>query len=105
METDSFIVAVISPERQIREQISAVFEEHPAVSTIWTLAEYPGPGQLGKLREARNGCVVFIDFSDAIQARSVASALDQSYPNAAAIAVQTSKRPEELMELMQVGIR
>ena len=98
-------VAVISPEQEVREQIASAFEENTRLGALWTLADYPGPEQLTRIREARSGCVVFLDFSDAVRARRVASELDQSYPMVAIVAVQAGTLPQDLMELMKLGIR
>ena len=78
---------------------------NPHLRALLTLADYPGPEQLIRFREARSGCVVFLDFSDAIRARRVASELDQNYPMVATVAIQAGTLPQDLMELMKLGIR
>ena len=101
----SLAVAVISPQPETREQLAGAFEENAHLAALWTLADYPGPEQLTRIREARSGCVVFLDFSDPIRARGVASELDQNYPTAAVVAIHAGTLPEDPLELMKVGIR
>src|ERR1700719_3267057 len=88
MSQKSVTVAVISPVQQTREQIASAFEANPHLAALWTLADYPGSEQLVRIREARSGCVVFLDFSDDIRAGRVALELDKSYPMAATVAIQ-----------------
>jgi pilus assembly protein CpaE len=105
MAQRSLTVAVISPEARIRELIASSVEENPHVAALWTLADYPGPLELARIREARSGCVVFLDFSDPVRAARVAAELDQHYPMAATVAVQAGSSPQDLIGLMQLGIR
>jgi pilus assembly protein CpaE len=105
MPQKSYTVAVISPQQHIREQLASALEQNPHLEGLWTLADYPCPAQLARIREARSGCVVFLDFSDAIRAGRVALELDQSYPMAATIAIQAAASPQNLIELIQFGIR
>src|ERR1700676_5364055 len=105
MSQKSVTVAVISPVQQTREQLASTFEANPHLAALWTLADYPGSEQLVRIREARSGCVVFIDFSDAIRAGRVALELDKSYPMTATVAIQAAGSPQSLIELIQLGIR
>lgn len=105
MSQKSVTVAVISPVQQTREQLASAFEANPHLAALWTLADYPGSEQLVRIREARSGCVVFLDFSDAIRAGRVALELDKSYPMAATVAIQAAASPQSLIELIQLGIR
>ena len=105
MAQQSLTVAVISPAKQVRDQLAAAFEANPHLGALWTVADYPGPEQLVRIREARSGCVVFLDFADTIRAGRVALDLDQSYPMAATVAIQAAANAQNLMELMQLGIR
>ncbi len=105
MSQKSVTVAVISPVQQTREQIASAFEANPHLAALWTLADYPGSEQLVRIREARSGCVVFLDFSDALRAGRVALELDKSYPMAATVAIQAAASPQSLIELIQLGIR
>jgi pilus assembly protein CpaE len=105
MSQKSVTVAVISPVQQTREQLASAFEANPHLAALWTLADYPSSEQLVRIREARSGCVVFLDFSDAIRAGRVALELDKSYPMAATVAIQAAASPQSLIELIQLGIR
>jgi pilus assembly protein CpaE len=99
------IVAVISPDRTIHESIATALEGNAEIETLWSLSEYPNSAQLEQIRKATGGCIVFLDFSDPIRARAIAAELDNGFPMATTIAVHPAKRPQELIELMQLGIR
>jgi Flp pilus assembly CpaE family ATPase len=101
----AYVVAVISPERVIRDAITSAMEDNPHAASVWTLSEYPAPGQLAQIREAAGGCVVFLDFTDTLRARAIAAELDRYYPTAATIAVHVGSRKQDLLEFMQLGIR
>jgi pilus assembly protein CpaE len=105
MPSAQFIVAVISPQRKIHEEIAAALTGIPEIEALWTLVEYPDPTALSEIRKATGGCVVFLDFADPIRAKAVAAALDSSYPMATAVALHTARQPHDLIELMQLGIR
>lgn len=105
MSSQALIVAVISPQRKIHEEIAAALNGNPEIEALWTLVEYPAPSALSEIRKATGGCVVFLDFADPIRAKAVAAALDSSYPMATAVAVHSARQPQDLIELMQLGIR
>jgi pilus assembly protein CpaE len=105
MPSPTLIVAVISPQRKIHEEIAAALNGNPEIEALWTLVEYPAPTALSEIRKATGGCVVFLDFADPIRAKAVAAALDSSYPMATAVAVHSARQPQDLIELMQLGIR
>jgi Flp pilus assembly CpaE family ATPase len=105
MPNDTFVVAVISPERAILASVSEALETHPKVSAVWTLNEYPAPGGLTQIRDAPGGCIVFLDFTDPLRARAIAAELDRAYPTATTIAVHFSKHQQDLVEFLQLGIR
>jgi len=105
MTYDPVVVAIVSPESSIHDAIAAAMQEHPLVSAIWSLREYPDPGQLSQIADAPGGCLVFLDFTDALIARSIAAELDRSYPMAATVAVYSGKCRQDLLELMQLGVR
>lgn len=111
MSPESF---VISPDPAVHQEIGTALDETPGAGPLWTLAEYPGASELARifaerLRDgggpASTGCIVFLDFSDPVSAKAVAIELDNNYPRAATIAVQSASAPHDLMELMQLGIR
>lgn len=105
MPNSLFIVAVISPQRKIHEEIASALNGNPDIEALWTLVEYPDPSALSEIRKATGGCVVFLDFSDPIRAKAVAAAIDSSYPLATAVALHPARQPQDLIELMQLGIR
>ena len=104
MSPDSVVVAVVSPDHTVLQQIASALEETSGIGTLWTLAEYPGVDQMVQIGQAPTGCIVFLDFSDPTRAKAVAADLDNNYPKATTIAMFSS-RPQDLTELMQLGIR
>lgn len=105
MASQSLILAVISPDRAVREAIAEALEQCPDIETLWTLSEYPSPTQLAEVRNATGGCIMFLDFEDPIRAKAIAAELDTAYPMAATVAVHRAKNPKDVIELMQLGIR
>jgi pilus assembly protein CpaE len=105
VSNEPFIVAVISPDRTIHDSIASALDGNTDIATFWSLAEYPDSAKLEQIRQATGGCIIFLDFSDTMRARAIAAELDSSFPMATTIAVHPAKRPHELIELMQLGIR
>jgi pilus assembly protein CpaE len=105
MPTESFAVAVITPDRQILEQVTKALEGMQNAANLWALAEYPDPRQLQPIRDAAAGCVVFLDFTDALRARAIASELDRSCPKAVTVAIQSGHCSQDLLDLMHIGVR
>ena len=67
MSNQSLVVAVISPERRIHDEIASALNGNPNIETLWSLVEYPDPAALSEIRRGSFGCVVFLDFSDPIR--------------------------------------
>lgn len=105
MSTPSYVVAVISPERRVHEEIAAALDGFPYAESLWALSDYPDAKQMTAIGEVP-GCVVVLDFSDPLRAKSVAAELDRDYPTAVAVAVVSGGgQAQLLLELMQLGIR
>jgi pilus assembly protein CpaE len=100
-----FTAAIVSPDRSIQDAIAAALEGNSSVGNVWSLAGYPDASQLEQIRNVEGPCFVFVDFSDPIRARSIAAELDSHSPLLTIIAVCAVPRPEDLVELMQFGIR
>lgn len=105
MSNLQFVVAVVSPDRKIHESVASALNGNPEIVTLWTLADYPDRASLTDLRKAEGGCVVFLDFSDPIRAKAVAAEIDSFCPTATAVAILSSRQPQDLIEMMQLGIR
>lgn len=97
-------VAIISPNADMQETLGRALENHPNVGELWTLAAYPSGEQLHQLSDA-SSCVAFLDYSDPVQARTVAAALDRSHGNLVTVACHPRPNVLDLLELMQLGIR
>ena len=99
----SYVVAVISPERRIQEEIASALEGYPYAEALWALSDYPDARQMAAIKDTQ-GCVVLLDFSDPFRAKAIAAELDRNYPMAVAVALLPGGQ-RELLELMQLGIR
>lgn len=100
----ALVVAVISPDRAVQEGIASALEHVLDVGPLWTVSEYPPLGQMDQIGHA-SACVIFLDFSDPIRARSVAADIDNNYPMATTIAMYPVRHSQDLIECMQLGIR
>jgi pilus assembly protein CpaE len=96
-------VAVVSPNRDAQAAVSSALESSPEVRTLWSISEYPTRSQLSELPE--QGCIIFLDFSDRASAEALASEVDARFPNLGVIAMFRETRPQDLLDLMQFGIR
>jgi pilus assembly protein CpaE len=96
-------VAVVSPSRDAQTAIGAALEHHPEVRTLWSLSDYPTRAELNKLPE--QGCIIFLDFSDRACAEALAAEVDSRFPNIGVVAMLREPRPQDLLDLMQFGIR
>ncbi len=72
---------------------------------VWVVSRYPELSELERLKEMQPGCVLFLDFSEPIRARRIASELDRAYPFVSIVAIHESDSKEDLVALMQLGIR
>ena len=82
----SYVVAVISPERRIQEEIASALEGYPYAEALWALSDYPDARQMAAIKDTQ-GCVVLLDFSDPFRAKAIAAELDRNYPMAVAVAL------------------
>lgn len=105
MPNENFIVAIVSRDRGVHEEIASALSGRVSVESVWTLAEYPDPPAVAQIRQAAESCVVFLDFSDPLRAEAVAGELDRTFPGAATIALRPSAQSKDLLHLMQLGVR
>ena len=103
--SNPLIVAVISSDRNIREAVASALDGNAEIETFWTIEEYPDSASLAQIRKAEGGCVIFLDFANPIRAKAVAAEIDRSYPMAGTVAIHAARQPQDLMELMQLGVR
>jgi hypothetical protein len=105
MQSDTFLVAVISANREMHENLAAALEDDRQVESFWTLADYPAPQQIAELLECRSGCVVFLDFADGSRAEQVARQLGEHAGKATVIGIQPAGSDAgRLIEMMRLGI-
>ncbi|MFN7935732.1 MAG: hypothetical protein U0R19_20555 [Bryobacteraceae bacterium] len=106
MHSDTFLVAVISPNRETHESLATALEEDRQLESFWTLADYPDPHQIQELLACRAGCVVFLDFTDSFRATQVAAQLTAHPNKAAVIGIQPAGADSsQLLELMRLGVQ
>jgi pilus assembly protein CpaE len=105
MPKASAVAVVVSPNRSIQAEIESALGQGSLAQAIWVVSDYPELSALERLREADPGCVLFLDFSDPVRARTIATELDRSYPLVSVVAIQPGENKGDLISLMQLGIR
>jgi pilus assembly protein CpaE len=96
------LLATVSSDPDFHKDVRASLDGHLRFEAAWDLdfedaARLRGVGMEGK-------CILVLDFSDASMALPIARAVD-GRPQIASIAVKGGGTREELLQLMQVGIR
>jgi pilus assembly protein CpaE len=96
------ILATISSEPDFHKDVRASLDGHVRFDAAWDL----GYEDAARLRgvSAEEKCILIIDFSDVPAALSMARAVD-GRPQISSIAVKGGGTREELLQLMQVGVR
>ncbi|MGA2601837.1 MAG: hypothetical protein ABSH09_33150 [Bryobacteraceae bacterium] len=96
------ILAIVSSDAGFRRDVHAALDAHLRVEGAWDLSYE----EISRLRgiEAGQKVIVIIDFSDFARAMPAARAVD-GRPLIAAIAVGAGSTREEVVRLMQVGVR
>lgn len=89
----------------MHRQLETALGQGSMTEAVWTVSDYPELPELERLKEAQHGCVLFLDFSDPIRARRIATELDRAYPLVSMVAVHNSATKDDLIELMQLGVR
>lgn len=105
MRNTSNIAVVISPDRRLHQQIEAALTATAVADAAWSVPDYPELRELERLREAGNGCVLFLDFTDPVRARRIAAELDRAFPGVSVIAIHSVDAKHDLLQMMQLGIR
>src|SRR5262249_14505735 len=99
------IAIVISPDRSVHRQVEDALSQGGYADTVLAVSEYPDSMNLARLKEYQTGCVLFLDFADPVGARRIAEELDRAYPFVSVIAVHSNPTREDVMSLMQLGVR
>lgn len=107
MQAETFLTAVISPNRQHHELLAAALEEDQFIESFWTLADYPEPQQTTELlSKARSGAIVFLDFADPVRSELVARQIAEAEAQAAVIAIHYSPQSSShVFELIRMGVQ
>jgi Flp pilus assembly CpaE family ATPase len=105
MTSPCLTTALVSPDPAVHRQLQEALESGFMVEAIWSISEYPELPALERLKEAPSGCVLFLDFSDPARARRIAAELDRAYPTVSVVAIYTAGTKDEIIGLMQLGIR
>ena len=96
------ILATVSSDADFHKDVRASLDGHLRFDAAWDLG-YDDTGRLLAVG-AEEKCLVILDFGDAPRAFPVARAMD-GRPQLASIAVKAGGTREELLQLMQVGVR
>lgn len=105
MPKDRLIAVVVSPDKATHRQLESALGQGSLTEAVWSVSDYPELPALERLKEAQPGCVLFLDFSDPARARRIATELDRAYPFVSVIAIQDSQTKDDVLELMQMGVR
>jgi len=105
MSNHTFVIAVISPDQRIQQQIAAVFDDCPQAGELWSITDYPAPDQLTPFRESAGASVVYLDFSNTIRAKGVAYEIDRWCPNTVVIAILPAAKTVAAEEMLELGVR
>ena len=105
MAKGALVAVVVSPDRALHRQLEAALGQGSMTETVLSVADYPELPALERLKEIQPGCVLFLDFSDPIRARRIATELDRAYPFVSVVAIHDSQTRDEVIELMQMGVR
>jgi len=96
------ILATVSSDPDFHKDVRASLDGHLRFEAAWDLGYDDGARLLGVSAEEK--CILILDFGDAPRALTIARAMD-GRPQIASIAVKGGGTREELLQLMQVGVR
>jgi pilus assembly protein CpaE len=99
------IAVIVSQDRRLHSDLESALNSVFLADTVWHVSDYPESSQLERLRETPAGCVLFLDFSEPARARKVAAEVDRAYPDVSVVAIQNGHTKDDLIALMQLGIR
>lgn len=105
MPKDLIVAVVISPDRNTQRELENALGRGALAEAVWAVSDYPELPELERLREAQPGCVLFLDFTDPIRARRIATELDRAYPSVSMVAIHNNPTKDDVIELMQLGVR
>ncbi|MBL8227559.1 MAG: hypothetical protein JNL98_03745 [Bryobacterales bacterium] len=107
MQAETYLTAVISPNRHHHECLAAALEEEQSIESFWTLADYPEPQQtIEILSKARSGAIVFLDFADPIRSELVARHLAEAEGRTVVIAIHHAPQSSaHVFELIRMGVQ
>jgi len=105
MQKDSLTAVIVSPDRAVHRELETALGQSSMAEAVWVVSDYPEFSALERLKGAQPGCVLFLDFSDPTRARRIAAELDRAYPFVSVVAIHNSPTKDEVMALMQLGVR
>lgn len=105
MTKGPLVAVVVSPDRATHHQLEVALGQGSMTEAVWAVSEYPELPALERLKDVHPGCILFLDFSDPIRARRIATELDRAYPLVSVVAIHESQTKDEVIELMQMGVR
>ncbi len=96
------ILATVSPDPDFHKDVRASLDGHLRFEAVWDLGYEDAARLLGVGTDEK--CLLILDFGDPLLALPVARAVD-GRPQISSIAVKGGGTREEMVQLMQVGIR
>ncbi len=96
------ILATVSADADFHKDVRAALDGHLRFEAAWDLS-YEDANRL-RVMSAEHQCVLIVDFADLSLAMPVARAVD-GRPHIALVAVRGGSSREELLQLMQAGVR
>src|ERR1041385_2439264 len=99
MPKDSLTAVVVSPDRAIHRELEIALGQGSVTEAVWAVSDYPELPALERLKEAPRGCVLFLDFSDPIRAKRIATELDRAYPFVSVVAIHNGQTRDDVIEI------
>lgn len=104
MPNDFLTAVVVSPDDDLYCRIEQALAANSLAGAVWKVSDYPETSALAPLRNARPGCVLFLDFRDPVRARRIAAELDRAYPEVSVVAIHEAAGDIEIGSLAQMGV-
>ncbi len=96
---------IISPDRELADQLDDLLAQVGMVGVTRTLDRYPNAVDLQRTLRAHAPQVVFLSLASVDDAISTAQAAEVASPGIQIITINHTTNPQALLELMRVGIR
>jgi pilus assembly protein CpaE len=96
---------VISPDRELADQLDDLLAQVGMVAITRTLDRYPNGAEIQRTLRAHAPQVIFLSLASVDEAIVAAQAAEAASPGIQVITINRTTNPQALLELMRVGIR